>query len=147
MVAADPVANDGLTEALPISPEKWEFCRTYTEICVKSESQILPLGYAELSMREGKKREMEDKPAASMASLGALYQAGGAYPGRAKRYFDKAIECSPKRSRHLYLLQRAQFFRESSSTNDAIADLEAAIPLIKDYGFNYQPKARFLQMN
>jgi tetratricopeptide (TPR) repeat protein len=128
IVGSDPVANHGLKVPLPSPPEHWPHSRTYTEIAVGSASQILPLGYAVLMMKPTKKKQLEDVDAESMSGLG-LFQQSLNEPALAMAYFNKAVEVSPKRSKHLHLAQRAKLHLENKRPDLAIEDLEAAIAL------------------
>jgi tetratricopeptide (TPR) repeat protein len=128
IVSSDPVANHGLKAPLPAPPAHWPHSRTYTEIAVGSASQILPLGYAVLTMNAGKKKEVEDIDAQSMSGLG-IYQQSANDPKLAMTYFNKAVALSPERSKHLHLAQRAKLHLKNQRPNSAIEDLEAAIVL------------------
>jgi hypothetical protein len=44
-VAKDPAANGGDTSPLPCLPARWAAVQSFSEIVVRDESQILPLGY------------------------------------------------------------------------------------------------------
>jgi tetratricopeptide (TPR) repeat protein len=128
IVSSDPVANHGLSDPLPAPPEHWPHSRTYTEIAVGSASQILPLGYTVLKMKPAKQLAVEDTDAESMGGLGRFQQSQN-NPARAMAYFDKAVELSPERSRHLHLAQRAKLHEENQDSDSAIADLEKAVAL------------------
>jgi sugar lactone lactonase YvrE len=133
IVGSNPVSNQHLGDhycdkPLPVAPEKWDHCRTYTEIAVKSESQILPLGYVELEMTKEKKEEMEDAPAESMGKLGKFELERG-NSEEAERYFDKAVKLSTGRKKHGHLRARAKLHSHEGRTDKAIADLEEAVGL------------------
>ncbi len=44
-VARDAAANGGDTDPLPCLPARWAAVRSFSEIVVRDESQVLPLGY------------------------------------------------------------------------------------------------------
>ena len=44
-VANDADANHGDTDPLPCLPARWAAVRSFSEIVVRDESQVLPLGY------------------------------------------------------------------------------------------------------
>jgi tetratricopeptide (TPR) repeat protein len=63
-----------------------------------------------------------------MSGLGRSHQSQN-NPTLAMAYFDKAVELSPERSRHLHLAQRAKLHEENQDPDSAIADLEVAVAL------------------
>jgi hypothetical protein len=44
-VARDAAANGGNTDPLPCLPARWAAVQSFSEIVVRDESQVLPLGY------------------------------------------------------------------------------------------------------
>jgi hypothetical protein len=44
-VAKDAAANGGDTDPLPCLPARWAAVQSFSEIVVRDESQVLPLGY------------------------------------------------------------------------------------------------------
>jgi hypothetical protein len=79
-------------------------------------------------MKPTKKRQLEDVDADSMSGLG-LFQQSLSEPALAMAYFNKAVDVSPERSKHLHLAQRAKLHLENKRPDLAIEDLEAAIAL------------------
>jgi tetratricopeptide (TPR) repeat protein len=79
-------------------------------------------------MKPTKKKQLEDVDAESMSGLG-LFQQSLSEPALAMAYFNKAVDVSPERSKHLHLAQRAKLHLENKRPDLAIEDLEAAIAL------------------
>jgi len=51
-VAKDADANDGDTEPLPCLPARWAAVKSFSEIVVRDESQVLPLGYIVVDLND-----------------------------------------------------------------------------------------------
>ena len=51
-VAKDPDANRGDTDPLPCLPARWAAVQSFSEIVVRDESQVLPLGYVVVDLSD-----------------------------------------------------------------------------------------------
>ena len=51
-VAKDPDANHGDTDPLPCLPARWAAVESFSELVVRDESQVLPLGYVVVDLSD-----------------------------------------------------------------------------------------------
>lgn len=51
-VARDADANHGDTDPLPCLPARWAAVQSFSEIVVRDESQVLPLGYVVVDLSD-----------------------------------------------------------------------------------------------
>ena len=51
-VAKDADANHGDTDPLPCLPARWAAVQSFSEIVVRDESQVLPLGYVVVDLSD-----------------------------------------------------------------------------------------------
>jgi streptogramin lyase len=147
VVASDPVGNASLGGArkddyYPAPAEAWGHSvevqgvggmvplvsRGFTEVAVRDESQMLPGGFMMIRPTAAKRVELEDAACKSMGSLGRLALAKGDKK-KAMVYFDKAVELSSTRMRHVLLAERARLHSANGDDATAIADLQAALAL------------------